>query len=121
MRGLGRLLALPFLMIALALQGLAPAQVLAMPKDGFGLPICSAHALGGTHRQAPARDQPHDCCAAACALAGLAGGPASLPQVSRVVFSAPVFFAAHRRIDAPARALGRPPNARAPPASSPTI
>ena len=42
MRGLGRLLALPFLLIALALQGVAPAQALAMPRDAFGLPICSA-------------------------------------------------------------------------------
>ena len=121
MRGLGRPLALPFLLIALALQGLAPAQAMAMPKDGFGLPICSTHDLGGTQRPDPAHDRSHDCCVAACALAGLAGGPPPLPRIVPARFGAQVALVASRRTDAPVRAPDRRPNARGPPASSPTI
>jgi hypothetical protein len=121
MRGLGRLIALPFLLIALAVQGLAPAQAQAMPRDAFGFPICSARDLGGSHKQDPAGDHTHDCCAAACALAGLAGGPAPSPQVARVSFGAPAVFTGQPRIDGRAASPDRPPNARAPPVSSLTI
>ena len=116
MRRLGRLFALPLAVIALALQGLAPAQALAMPKDAFGLPICSAHDLmGGQHRKSPDRDHTHDCCAAACALAGLAAGPAQPPRIAPPGFGAPIAIAAACAVEAPARPPLRQPNARGPP------
>ena len=74
MRGLGRLLALPCLLIALAVQSLAPAEAAAMRADALPSPfgVCSAHALGGaSHRPDPARGDDHDCCAFACALVGI--------------------------------------------------
>jgi len=46
MRGLGRLIALPIVLIALALQGLAPAQALAMPSCALRLTIALEQALG---------------------------------------------------------------------------
>jgi hypothetical protein len=115
MRGLGRLIALPWLLVALALQGLAPAQAQAMPRDAFGLPICSAQDAGGSgHRGDPSHPAAHDCCAAACALAALdLPTPASIP--------APVRFAAaltprrlHPIDGRQARAVWRP-TARGPP------
>jgi hypothetical protein len=121
MRGLGRLIALPLLLVALALQGLAPAQSEAMPRDAFGLPICSAHELGGAQHRDPARDRSHDCCAAACALTGLAGGPPPPPLVTRAAFRSWVELIAWRRIDAPASVANHRPNARGPPAASSTI
>jgi len=121
MRGLGRLIALPFLLIALAVQGLVPAQAQAMPRDAFGFPICSGHDLGRGHKQDPAGDHTHDCCAAACALAGLASGPAALPQAAPVSFGAPLVFSGQPRIDGRTATPDRPPNARAPPAPSLTI
>jgi hypothetical protein len=121
MRGLGRLIALPFLLIALALQGLAPAQALAMPTDAFGLPICSAADLGGTKRQSPAQDRSHDCCAAACALVGLAGGPPPPPRIAPAAYGAPIRLVVQRRHQSPASAANHRPNARGPPASSLTI
>jgi hypothetical protein len=121
MRGLGRLIALPLLLIALALQGLAPARAEAMPRDAFGMPICSAHDLAGAHHRDPAHERSHDCCTAACGLAGLSGGPPPLPQVTPAAFAARVEIIARRRIDAPASVANRRPNARGPPASSSTI
>jgi hypothetical protein len=121
MRRLGRLVALPLAIIALALQGLAPAQALAMPKDAFGLPICSAHDLGGARHQGPDRDRSHDCCAAACALAGLAAGPAQPPTIAPAAFGAPVVRLLARSIEAPARPPLRRPSARGPPPSVLTI
>ena len=121
MRGLGRLIALPFLLIALALQGLAPAQALAMPRDAFGLPICSAHDAGGAQRRDPARDRSHDCCAAACALAGQAAGPSSAPSIIPAAFGLRRDLTPPRRLDAPAAAATHRPNARGPPAPSSTI
>ena len=118
MRRLGRLIALPFLLIAMAMQGLAPAQAVAMPTHAFGLPICSARDLGTAQRHDPAHDRSHDCCAAACALAGIAGGPTTPPHVARIDFGAPIVVIGRVRIDAPAGPLDRPPNARAPPVSS---
>jgi hypothetical protein len=112
MRGLGRLIALPFLLIALALQGLASAQAEAMPRDAFGFPICSSQG----HPQTPQHGQPHDCCAAACALAGLAGGPPNLPHVARAAFGAAIAFNVQRRFDGPAHRAVRQPRARGPPA-----
>jgi hypothetical protein len=121
MRRLGRLIALPFLLIALAVQGLAPAQAQAMPRDAFGLPICSAHDLGGARHQGPAHDRSHDCCAAACALAGLAGGPSLSPLLARAAFGVPVDLARQRRLDAPAAIFNHRPNARGPPLSTSPI
>jgi hypothetical protein len=115
MRGLGRLIALPFLLVALALQGLAPAQALAMPRDAFGFPICSAHDVGGGRLPDPSRGLPHDCCAAACALAGLAAMPPSHHAVAPAFFAAPLAQPIAVLVDArTARALERP-NARGPP------
>jgi hypothetical protein len=121
MRGLGRLIALPLLLIALALQGLAPAQAEAMPRDAFGLPICSTHDVGGAQHRDPAHDRSHDCCAAACALAGLASGPSPLPMVAPAAFGARTEIVARRRIDALAAVTNHRPNARGPPPSSSTI
>jgi hypothetical protein len=89
MRGLGRLIALPFLLVALALQGLAPAQASAMPRDAFGFPICSAHD-GRGHQPAPERGLPHDCCAAASALAGLGAAPPAHNLFAPALFAAPI-------------------------------
>ena len=121
MRGLGRLIALPWLLIALAVQGLAPAQSQAMPRDAFGLPICSAESHGGRHQPGQSHDQAHDCCAAACALAGFTGPPPALASTSAAVFAQPVDFQGERRSAAADPRPDRPPNARAPPVSSPTI
>jgi hypothetical protein len=90
MRGLGRLVALPFLLVALALQGLAPAQASAMPRDAFGSPICSAHYGGGGHQPMPQRGPPHDCCAAACALAGLGAAPPAHAFFTPTRFATPL-------------------------------
>jgi hypothetical protein len=119
MRGLGRLIALPWLLVALAVQGLAPAQAQAMPRDAFGLPICSVQGHGDRH-QDPSHGQAHDCCAAACALAGLTGAPPALTSDSPAFVSQPVDFRPERRSAAADARPDRPPNARAPPASSTT-
>ena len=114
MRGLGRLVALPFLLVALALQGLAPAQASAMPRDAFGFPICSAHGAGG-HQPAPQRGPPHDCCAAACALAGLGAAPPAHNVFTPTLVAAPLERPTPALVDArTAKALHRP-NARGPP------
>ena len=113
MRGLGRLIALPFLLIALAVQGLAPAQAQAMPRDAFGFPICSG--AGHSHQQDPGHGQPHDCCAAACALAGLAGAPPALPRVGHANFAAPIAFRLRRRTDCVRNQAVSQPRARGPP------
>ena len=55
MRGLGRLIALPWLLVALAVQGLAPAQAQAMPRDVFGLPICSIEHHSDRHQDPDGR------------------------------------------------------------------
>ena len=121
MGGLGRLIALPFLLIALTLQGLAPAQATAMPKDAFGLPICSARDVGGAQRRDPAQDRSHDCCAAACALVGVASGAPALTQIAAAPYGAPLRQIIQRPSDAPASASDRRPNARGPPVASLTI
>ncbi len=123
MRGLGRLIALPWLLAAMALQGLAPAQAAAMPRDAFGAPICSAREPGVAHRpdRNPANDRAHDCCAAACALAGLSGAPPALASFDREAHGARLARATPRRGAAPALAPDRRPNARGPPKHSLTI
>lgn len=122
MRGLGRLIALPWLLVALAMQGLAPAQAAAMPHDASGLPICSAHQLDGASRRSapgdPTNERAHDCCAAACALAGLASAPPSSPSVALADFGVRLAPEAPRRAAAPAVSTGRRPNARGPPTAS---
>jgi hypothetical protein len=80
MTRLGRWIALPLMLAALALAGLAPGAAAAMPLNLGGGAICSAHhPAGGPGRGDPARD--HDCCAAACALAGLGAAPPTAPEV----------------------------------------
>jgi hypothetical protein len=119
MHGLGRLIALPFLLFALAVQGLAPAQAQAMPRDAFGFPICSGS--GHSHPQDPGHGQPHDCCAAACALAGLAGGPPAAPRIERTYFGAPIAFHPQHRTDGAANRAPSQPRARGPPAAFLTV
>ena len=118
MRGLGRLLALPLLLIALAAQSLAPAEAAAMQPDMAALGICSAaHELGGSHRPdpSPARGHDHDCCAFACALAGLAAAPPAHAVAVRIAFAEPAGLTAAAGDVAPTpRPLARP-RARAPP------
>ena len=121
MRGLGRLAALPWLMIALAVQALAPAQAAAMQPVASPYGICSAHELGGAHRSAPAKGHDHDCCAYAFALAGLAAAPPAPIMAVRMAFVAPADLApsATRSVANPA-AVERP-RSRGPPSPILTI
>lgn len=121
MRGLGRLIALPWLLLALALQGLAPAQAEAMPRDAFGSPICSMQSQGAGRHHAPADGHAHDCCAVACALAALDIPAPAQTNVWRVAFAEPAAFGGTQQDALLSRRIDRPPNARAPPASSRTI
>lgn len=122
MRGLGRWLALPWLLIALAAQTLAPAEAAAMRPDMAALGICSAHSPGGVrHGQPPAKDRDHDCCAFACALASLAAVPPAHASPVRTAFAAPAGLAAAHRFDAPTASPLERPRARAPPAPIQTI
>jgi hypothetical protein len=122
MRGLGRWFALPWLLIALAAQALAPAEAAAMRPDVAALGICSAHGLGGApHRPDPGRGADHDCCAFACALASVAAVPPVHAALVRVAFAAPAGLAAARRFDAPTPSSLHRPRARAPPSSVLTI
>ncbi len=118
MERLGRLIALPLLILAMALQGLGPAQASTMGRDAFGQPICTGEGVrsNASQKQAPAHSgHEHDCCAGACAAAGLVSAPTSagldLPAPTRV-----------RMVWTPALStLGprgppdRPPSARGPP------
>jgi hypothetical protein len=118
MRGLGRLFALPWLLIALLAQSLAPAEAAAMRPDMAALGICSAHSLnGGPHRPDPAKGQDHDCCAFACSLTALGAAPPihAFPARTRIEAPAPVLA---QRFDlAPGRGLAAPPPPpRGPPA-----
>jgi len=115
MRGLGRLLALPFLLMALAVQSLAPAEAAVMRVDASVFGVCSAHELGG-QRPDPAKPHEHDCCAFACVLANLGAAPPA------PIAATPVAFAVLARPATPERArsprvvrLGQP-RARGPPA-----
>jgi hypothetical protein len=118
MRGLGRLLALPFLLIALAVQSLAPAEAAAMRADPAAMGICSAHELGGgPHRPAPLESRDHDCCAFACALANLAAAPPAPAFAARFAFATPVALVPPRRAETPAASSVAQPRARGPPTS----
>jgi hypothetical protein len=121
MRGLGRLFALPFLLIALAVQSLAPAEAAAMQPDASPFGICSAHELSGdAHRPDPAKNHDHDCCAFACALVGLGAAPPvqAFPAVARAETPA---AAPARRFDlAPGRGLAAPPPPSQGPPTLPT-
>lgn len=123
MRGLGRLAALPWLLIALAIQALAPAKAAAMRPDAAGMGICSAaHELGGpSHRPDPAKSHDHDCCAFACAVAHLAAAPPGEAGAVRAAFAAPLAIAPTPTAGAPARLSIARPWARAPPSSMLTI
>ncbi len=81
MERLGRLIALPLLILSLALQGFAPAQASAMARDSLGQPICTGDGVRSDAgpKKAPAHSgHEHDCCAAACAAAGTLAAPADL-------------------------------------------
>jgi hypothetical protein len=116
MRGLGRLLALPWLLIALAVQSLAPAEAAAMRPDALAFGICSAHDLsGGSHRPDPAKGPDHDCCAFACALASLAAAPPRTIDYVPTPFDEPAGLSPDSRQDvALSRAVDRP-RSRGPP------
>lgn len=117
MKRLGRLIALPLLILALALQGLAPAQAEAMPRDAFGQPICSGDGVRSdtVQKKAPAHsDHEHDCCAAACAVAGMSApsdAGVTVPPPS-VVLAAIAIRAA---VSGPRGPTLRIPKARGPP------
>ncbi len=122
MRGLGRFLALPWLLIALAAQSLAPAEAAAMRPDMAALGICSAHGLGGAPRSPlPAKSNDHDCCAFACALSGVAAVPPAHVSPVRIAFAAPAGLAAAHSFDAATAAPFERPRARAPPSPIQTI
>lgn len=117
MRGVGRLIALPWLLIALAIQSLAPAEAAAMRWDAAAMGICSAHELaGGGPRQSPANSHEHDCCTFACAVASLAAVPPAPATAARVAFAQPARLAPMRRADAPRASPLDQPRARGPPA-----
>jgi hypothetical protein len=111
MRGLGRLLALPWLLIALAVQSLAPAEAAAMhtaSPSPFG--ICSASDLGGaSHRPDPARGKDHDCCAFACALVGVGAAPPVQALVTRSTIETPARVLVPLFDLTPGRGLAAPP------------
>ena len=123
MRGLGRLVALPWLLIALAVQSLAPAEAAAMRPDAAGIGICSAaHELGEpSHHPDPAKGHDHDCCAFACAVAHVAAAPPGEAVPARTTFAAPLAMAAALMAGAPTRSPVARPRARAPPPSMLTI
>jgi hypothetical protein len=123
MRGLGRLLALPWLLIALAVQALAPAQAAAMQPDMAGMGICSAaHGMGADPRRPdPGKGPNHDCCAFACAVAHLAAVPPAHALPVRVAYAAPAGPVASHSGQAPTPSPIARPRARAPPSLVPTI
>jgi hypothetical protein len=115
---LGRLIALPLLIVVMALQGLAPAQASTMARDAFGQPICTGDGVAAQPGQKKAPDQhsSHECCAAACAAAFTATAPAAdlsaaltWPSQTRVSL-----HAANATLG-PRGPPDRPPNARGPP------
>jgi hypothetical protein len=117
MRGLGRLFALPWLLIALAVQSLAPAEAAAMRPDVSAMGICSAHVLGGEPlRPDPAKPHDHDCCAFACAIAHLAALPPAPLIPAHIVFAAPARLTTERGGDTTNPPWLDQPRARGPPA-----
>ncbi len=116
MNRLGRLFALPWLLIALAVQSLAPAGAATMRPDMAALGICSAHELGSApHHAPPANSRDHDCCAFACALAGLAAAPPSPTTTARIPFAEPANLAPLPRHDVANPAAVDRPRSRGPP------
>ncbi len=116
MKGLGRILALPFLMLALLVQGFAPAQAATMPRDAFGQPICTLAGVSkpGDPQKAPA--QSHDCCAAACQAMATPLSPPTTVEVTVEPPSAPAVFALRRASAlAPRGPPPRPIDATGPP------
>ncbi len=121
MRGLGRFLALPWLLIALIGQSLAPAAAATMQPAASPFGICSAHGLGGPHRPEPAKGADHDCCAFACALTALGAAPSAPPTAVRTAYAEPADLAVVGRGDlADASAVERP-RSRGPPSPILTI
>jgi hypothetical protein len=122
MRGLGRLFALPWLLMALVAQSLAPAAAATMQPDGSPFGICSAHDLGGgSHRPDPAKGADHDCCALACALTGLGAAPPDPPVAVRTTFAEPAELAAVARRDVTNSSAVERPRSRGPPSPILTI
>jgi hypothetical protein len=122
MRGLGRLFALPWLLIALAVQALAPAAAAAMWPVAASPDICSAqHELGGSRRPDPAKPRDHDCCAFACAVANLAAAPPAQLGSARVAFAVPARLAPPRAAHGLRASPLDQPRARGPPARRLTI
>jgi hypothetical protein len=107
--------------MSLAAQALSPAQAATMRPDAAATGICSAHDLGSSQRPSPDKQHAHDCCASACALAGLAAAPPA------PVFAAPAGLdATVVRVPSPAAARAPDlaldqPRARGPPSSPPMI
>jgi hypothetical protein len=122
MRGLGRLFALPWLLMALVAQSLAPAAAATMQPAASPFGICSAHDLGGgSHRPDPAKGADHDCCALACALVGLGAAPPAPLTLARTTSAKPADLAslAHPGVANPS-AVERP-RSRGPPSPILTI
>ncbi|MGH6957049.1 MAG: hypothetical protein ACREEW_10355 [Caulobacteraceae bacterium] len=116
MTRLGRLIALPLVLLALAAQGLAPLSAAAAPRGPFGLPICSASDLGvGQHGQNPLHGSAHDCCAGACCFISLATPPPFPALGERIAFAAAVIQASPLAKAAPLVSPRRLPPARGPP------
>jgi len=118
MERLGRLIALPLLIVVMALQGLAPAQASTMARDAFGQPICTGDGVASQpgKKQAPGQHQGHDCCAAACAAAFSTAPPLSDTAVAMAwPAEARVSLSAARSTLGPRGPPDRPPNARGPP------
>jgi hypothetical protein len=118
-----RMLVLPFLILALMLQGLGPsAMAVAQAADPFAnLPTCSTDLGGGGQNQAPGAPagQHQDACehCLTCASPVLAvdpGGPCVGAPAGPVAQAAPVFT----RTSPPRPAPRGPAQARAPPAFS---
>ena len=122
MRGFGRWLALPWLLIALLAQSLAPAEAAAMRPDMAALGICSAHDLAGAPRHPlPVKDSDHDCCAFACALASVAASPPAHVAPVRTAYAAQADLAAAHVSNTPTASPFERPRARAPPVPIQTI
>jgi hypothetical protein len=116
MRGLGRLFALPWLLMALVAQSLAPATAATMQPAASPFGICSAHSPGGgSHRPDPAKGAGHDCCAFACALTGLGAAPPAPPTVTRTTFAEPADLASVVRPGVANPSAVERPRSRGPP------
>jgi hypothetical protein len=121
MNRLGRLFALPWLLIALATQSLAPVAAATMRPDPAAFGICSAHELGGgPHRpdRDPANSPGHDCCAFACALTGLAASPPPPSCLAPAALATTAQLAPAVRDDAASPSPLDRPRSRGPPSAA---